>query len=90
MPIDIRTIDPAVRPATVFKAFDALAVGESVEIVNDHDPVGLRGFFHSFRPGTYSWEATENGPELWKARITRTAPGKGDEPDTSALGCGCH
>jgi uncharacterized protein (DUF2249 family) len=88
--IDIRALDPAVRPSTVFRAFDALEVGGSVEALNDHDPLGLRKFFEAARPGTFTWEYLQSGPDLWKVRVTRTAPPKVGEMDTKGLGCGCH
>ena len=90
MLIDIRTLHPSVRPATVFKAFDALEVGEQFEIANDHDPMGVSRLFEVMRPNTYSWEYLESGPEVWRVRIGRIAPPAANEPDTTQLSCGCH
>ncbi len=88
--IDIRAYHPSVRPSTVFKGFDALPVGGSLEALNDHDPQGLKRFFEMARPGTFAWEYLENGPEVWRVRISRIAPPREGEVDTTHLGCGCH
>jgi len=40
--IDVRTIAPYERHAQIFGRLDALGAGESLQIVNDHDPVPLR------------------------------------------------
>jgi uncharacterized protein (DUF2249 family) len=90
MELDIRVLNPKVRPATVFKTFDALAVGESFDLLNDHDPQGVKGMLEVMRPGTYSWEKLESGPEVWRIRLSRTAPKGGNEPDASQISCGCN
>ena len=41
--IDVRTIEPRERHVQIFVRLDALRAGEALQIVNDHDPVPLRG-----------------------------------------------
>ncbi|MBP6320357.1 MAG: DUF2249 domain-containing protein, partial [Rubrivivax sp.] len=36
--VDLRTISPRDRHATVFSRFDGLQPGQSLQLVNDHDP----------------------------------------------------
>lgn len=70
--VDIRTLGGCVeRKASVLKAFDTLAVGESVVVVNDHLPNGLRHHFEEQRPGVFDWVMIEQGPEVFRVRITR-------------------
>jgi len=54
-------------------AFDALADQASFVLVADHDPRGIHYMLQAERPGTSGWEDLESGPELWRARVTRTA-----------------
>ncbi|WEG08700.1 DUF2249 domain-containing protein [Microbacterium horticulturae] len=54
-------------------AFDALTDQASFVLVANHDPRGIHYMLQAERPGTSGWEDLESGPELWRARITRTA-----------------
>ncbi|WP_417564006.1 DUF2249 domain-containing protein [Microbacterium sp.] len=54
-------------------AFDGLAAETSFVLVADHDPVGIRYMLQAERPGASGWEELESGPELWRARVSRTA-----------------
>jgi uncharacterized protein (DUF2249 family) len=72
--VDIRRLGAcADRKALVLAAFDALARGESLVVVNDHMPNGLRKHFEEHRPGAFGWAALEAGPEVFRVEITRTA-----------------
>jgi uncharacterized protein (DUF2249 family) len=69
--LDVRPIPPAQKHARIHATFDALAPGEAMEIVNDHDPKPLYYEFAAERPGTFEWTYVERGPEVWRVRITR-------------------
>ncbi len=56
----------------MFAAFADLAVGESFELVVNHDPMPLRAEFDNDQYGASGWEYLQRGPE-WRIRITRTA-----------------
>jgi len=72
--VDIRQLGAcADRKALVLAAFDALDRGESLVVVNDHMPNGLRKHFEEHRPGAFGWAALEAGPEVFRVEITRTA-----------------
>ncbi len=67
--IDVRVIPPRERHPLLFERFDALASGETYELVNDHDPKPLYYQFQAERPGELVWEYLEEGPEVWRVRI---------------------
>jgi uncharacterized protein (DUF2249 family) len=71
--IDVRTIVPRDRHPLIFKTFEDLSPGEFLLLVNDHDPAPLRYQFEAERPDEFSWEYVEQGPEVWRVHITRTA-----------------
>ena len=52
-------------------AIAALAAGESFVLVADHDPRGLRYLLAAEMPGVTEWQPLDDGPELWRARISK-------------------
>jgi uncharacterized protein (DUF2249 family) len=70
--LDVRTVPPAVRHAQIFETFEALAPGTGFELVNEHDPRPLYYQFAAERPGEFTWDYLESGPEVWRVRIGRT------------------
>jgi uncharacterized protein (DUF2249 family) len=72
--VDIRCLGNCTdRKAHVLATFDALATGESLVVVNDHMPNGLRRHFEELRPGAFGWTALEDGPEVFRVEIAKTA-----------------
>ncbi|HYE41011.1 MAG TPA: DUF2249 domain-containing protein [Ramlibacter sp.] len=71
--IDVRTIAPRDRHPLIFSTFGKLARGQALELVNDHDPRPLYFQFDAQMPGQFEWKYLEQGPELWRVAITRTA-----------------
>ena len=70
--VDIRQLGPCVeRKAHVLAVFDSLARGESLVVVNDHLPRGLRAHFDELRPGLFSWRPLEDGPDVFRVEIER-------------------
>jgi uncharacterized protein (DUF2249 family) len=70
--VDIRCLGNCTdRKAHVLATFDALAAGESLVVLNDHVPNGLRRHFEELRPGAFDWKPLENGPEVFRVEITR-------------------
>ena len=70
--LDARTVPPARRYTQTFETFEALAPGTGFELVNDHDPRPLYYQFAAERPGAFTWDYLESGPEVWRVRIGRT------------------
>jgi uncharacterized protein (DUF2249 family) len=50
-----------------------LSAGESFVLVADHDPCGLHYMLDAEMPGTTTWQPIEDGPSLWRVRISKTA-----------------
>jgi uncharacterized protein (DUF2249 family) len=71
--IDVRTIPPRDRHPRIFAALAALAPGEALAIVNDHDPKPLRYQLEAEQPGAFAWSYVEQGPERWQVTIARTS-----------------
>ncbi|HYD76955.1 DUF2249 domain-containing protein [Ramlibacter sp.] len=69
--IDVRTIAPRERHALIFSTFDALSIGQALELVNDHDPRPLYYQFNDRTPGQFEWNYLEQGPDTWRVAITR-------------------
>lgn len=72
--LDLRAVPHAKRHPLVFTTFDALGVGESFELVNDHDPIPLYRQMDAMRPGQAVWSYLDRGPELFRIRVLRIAP----------------
>jgi uncharacterized protein (DUF2249 family) len=71
--LDVRELPHGQRHEIIFGKLSALAPGEALLIVNDHDPKPLRYQFQAENSGEFSWEYLEEGPEVWRVRIGRTA-----------------
>ncbi|MEJ1157641.1 DUF2249 domain-containing protein [Prosthecomicrobium sp. N25] len=87
--IDVRTLPRPQRHVLVFRRFEALAPGEAIEIVNDHDPVGLLYGFGEVYPGAFRWEYLKRGPADWHVRIGREAAPVDEAAATHVHGCAC-
>jgi len=72
--LDLRSVPRPNRHPMVFARFDALAVGESFELVNDHDPIPLSRQMAAMRPGQAEWSYLERGPEAFRIRVLRVSP----------------
>ena len=71
--LDVRAIRMPEKHPRIFERFDALGVGESFVLINNHDPKHLRDEFEIDHPGEFGWEYMQRGPERWEIRITRLA-----------------
>ena len=69
--IDVRPLPPRDKHPAIFSTFDALAAGQSMVLLNDHDPKPLRYQLAAERPESFDWEYEAQGPELWRVRISR-------------------
>lgn len=91
--IFVPTVPPPQRHPLILAAFDALPVGEVIEIVNDHNPVPLELQFERVRSGQFDWQVVLAGPSLWQVRIERVAEGENAGTPSGCGGggsaCGC-
>ncbi len=70
--LDVRSLPPPRRHQTIFALLDRLPIGETLTLVNDHDPLPLRYQLEATRGrDAYGWEYLEAGPEVWQVRIQR-------------------
>ena len=67
--LDLRPLPPFQRHPRVYEVFEDLQPGEAFVLVNDHDPRPLHYTFHYERPGQFTWEYLEQGPEIWRVCI---------------------
>lgn len=69
--LDVRVIPPRDKHPSIFRTFDGLASGQSMVIINDHDPRPLRYQLMAERPESFEWTYQEQGPEVWRVKIDR-------------------
>ena len=69
--IEAPKIDPSIRHSFIFNKFDELAEGDSIVIVNNHDPKPLLHQFGEQRTGQFAEEYLEKGPSIWKLKIMK-------------------
>src|SRR5215469_3906017 len=69
--LDVRTLRKPDKHPAIFQAYAAIGAGESLVLVNDHDPRHLRDEFEIEYPGGYSWEYIARDPRDWRIRITK-------------------
>jgi uncharacterized protein (DUF2249 family) len=76
--IDVREIAPRDRHALIFSTFRSLGAGETMELVNDHDPKPLYYQMQAELPGRFGWDYLQAGPEVWRVRIAKLGKAHGD------------
>lgn len=67
--LDVRPLPPPRRHPLIFETFERLQPGQALVLINDHDPRPLFYQFSVERPGQFTWEYLEQGPEVWRVRI---------------------
>jgi uncharacterized protein (DUF2249 family) len=78
--LDLRQVPRPERHPLVFAKLDALAVGESFELINDHDPIPLNRQIEDKRPGEISWEYNHREPGMFRIQIKRIS-----SPETAKI-----
>ena len=77
--LNVTEIEPKLKHPTIFVRFDALKPGESLIIHNDHDPKPLYYQLLGERGNIFVWEYLEQGPKLWRVKMTKRTEGESDE-----------
>jgi uncharacterized protein (DUF2249 family) len=67
--IDVRQIDPRHRHPVIMQLFENLPVGETLQLVADHDPKPLRFQLESRYGPQCAWAYLEEGPGSWRVRL---------------------
>jgi uncharacterized protein (DUF2249 family) len=68
--LDVRSLPHGRRHEIIFARLDALAAGQSLTIVNDHDPKPLRYQTSTIWPDRFTWTYRDAGPRVWRVAIT--------------------
>jgi len=87
--VDAQSIPPHARHATIFATFAELAPGQTMELVNNHDPRPLFFQFQNVVPGQFDWSYLEQGPVTWRVAIKRVQAGSAYDGGSSCCGGGC-
>lgn len=69
--LDVRVIEPRFKHSTIYDRLDKLGPGQSLVIVNDHDPRPLRYQLDAEHPDAFQWLYLEEGPETWRVEIKK-------------------
>jgi uncharacterized protein (DUF2249 family) len=59
------------RHPLIFGRLDALRPGESIVLINDHEPLPLRLELERMHPGRFTWSAIMTASEVWRVSIAR-------------------
>lgn len=74
--IDVREYPPREKHPAIHQMFESLAAGEKMELINDHNPKPLFHEFNIERPGIFTWDDLEEGPEVWRVAIGKVKGGE--------------
>jgi len=69
--LDLRTLLPFERHDRIFQVWQHLPKGQTLRIINDHDPKPLHYQLMMEYPGQYDWAYEQQGPRDWIVRIQR-------------------
>lgn len=77
--LNVTLLEPRVKHPTIFQRYDDLAEGETLTILNDHDPKPLYYQLLGERGNVFTWEYLEEGPQWWKINIRKNIAGENEE-----------
>lgn len=69
--LDLREMPPFQRHEKIFETWDELRPGETLRIINDHDPKPLHYQFEAEYKDHYTWEYEQQGPRDWMVKIKK-------------------
>ncbi len=67
--VDARTYESKDKHRVILETYHSLKQGESMELINDHDPLPLYYQFSAEYKDQFDWEYLKEGPEVWHVRI---------------------
>jgi len=70
--LDLRPLPPFQRHELIFRTWDSLEPGDTMKIINDHDPKPLRYQFEVEYKDHYQWQYEEQGPVDWVVTIKKS------------------
>ncbi len=71
MELDLRPLPPFERHEKIFQMWAALKSGETLRLINDHDPKPLHYQFEAEYKNQYEWEYEQEGPKDWIFKIKK-------------------
>ncbi len=69
--LDLRPLPPFERHEKIFDKWEQMRPGETLRIINDHDPKPLHYQFEAEQKGQYEWEYVQQGPKDWTVDIKK-------------------
>jgi uncharacterized protein (DUF2249 family) len=69
--LDLSSLIPPERHKLIFQNWDKLKAGETLKIINDHDPKPLYYYFQAEYTNQYEWEYEQEGPKDWAVKIKK-------------------
>ena len=69
--LDVRVLPPPHKHSTIRERLERLNTGQTLRIINDHDPRPLRYELDDTYPGAFTWTYVECGPKLWRVDIAK-------------------
>ena len=70
--LDVRVIPHSERsPKKILDVWNKLEPGETLQLINDHDPTTLYNLFNGEFKDTFAWEYGEQGPVDWIVNIKK-------------------
>lgn len=70
--IKVPELEPRLKHQTIFQTFNNLEFGESMLILNDHDPKPVYYQLQGIYGDIFSWEYLKEGPHEWEIRVTKS------------------
>jgi uncharacterized protein len=69
--VDLRSLPPFQRHDLIFKTWDSLKPGQTLKLINDHDPKPLRYQFEAEYKDQHTWDYELTGPVDWAVKIKK-------------------
>ncbi|MFG3593275.1 DUF2249 domain-containing protein [Bradyrhizobium sp. RDI18] len=82
--LDVRQIEPRFRHSIIMKLFEALAIGQSLQLIADHRPRPLQHQMELRYGAACRWSYLEEGPDVWRLRVRRIAVGEASVGEADA------
>lgn len=72
--LDVRAVHPKDRFDRIIGAYEALPVGDALELTVDHDPTCMYYTLQATRgDDAFRFDYLEGGPEVWRVRVEKRA-----------------
>lgn len=66
-----RSSNPEHEDRILFETLDSLQMGETIEIIDNHDPSSLYNQLQENMPNEFEWNYLEEGPDTWKVAVEK-------------------